>query len=126
LGQGASQWRFDQRQTGALIAARKKFLAAQKEHLARQGLNTAEIEAIENQKRVETREKRLSEIKSDALTFQKNAAELLKMGKDETTDLLANMGIIHPRHMNPAVDSIPGRGRTPRVRCREPMGSLSV
>ena len=36
-------------------------------------------------------QERLAEIKSDALTIQKNAAELLKMGKDETTDLLANM-----------------------------------
>jgi macrodomain Ter protein organizer (MatP/YcbG family) len=88
-------------QTGALIAARKKFLAAEKEHLERQGLNPAEIEAVENAKRVETREKRLAEIKSDALTFQKNAAEKLKLGKEDLRDLLSNMQIIPPRRMTP-------------------------
>jgi hypothetical protein len=35
-------------------------------------------------------------VKSDALTFQKNAAEKLKLGKEDLRDLLANMQIIPP------------------------------
>jgi macrodomain Ter protein organizer (MatP/YcbG family) len=88
-------------QVQALIAARKKFLAAEKLHAERAGLSAAENEALDNQKRVESREKRLSEIKSDALTFQKNAAEKLKLGKEDLRDLLANMQIIPPVRMTP-------------------------
>jgi hypothetical protein len=88
-------------QVERLIKARKKFLADEKAHAERAGLSAAEIEALENAKRVESREKRLSEIKSDALTFQKNAAEKLKMGKDDLRDLLANMQIIPPVRMTP-------------------------
>jgi transcription elongation GreA/GreB family factor len=70
-----------------------------------QGLNAAEREAIENQKRVESREKRIAETRSDALTFQKNAAEKLKMG-DEVTfhndhgDLVR--GLVAERALSPA------------------------
>jgi hypothetical protein len=86
-------------QVERLIKARKKFLADEKAHADRAGLSPAEIEALDNQKRVETRERRLAEIKSDALTFQRNAAEKLKLGKEDLRDLLSNMQIIPPARM---------------------------
>jgi hypothetical protein len=86
-------------QTEAFIASHKKFLALQKEHAELAGLSPAEREALANAKRVETRERRLQEIKSDALTFQKNAAEKLKLGADDLRTLLSDMQIIPPYTM---------------------------
>jgi hypothetical protein len=83
-------------QVKALIDSRKKHLAAVKAHAEMQGLNTVEREAMENAKRVASREARIAEIKSDVLTLTKNAAEKLKYGKDDLKDLLQNMQVIAP------------------------------
>jgi hypothetical protein len=61
------------RQVKKLRTTFEEYLKKVREHESMQGLNATEREAIKNQKRVESREKRIAEIRSDALTFQNQA-----------------------------------------------------
>jgi hypothetical protein len=84
-------------QAEALLKHRKSVLKKEREDAEFAGLTEDERRSIKEAREIETREKRLTELGSEAVTLAKSAAEKLKMGKAALATFLANKGVIPPQ-----------------------------
>ncbi len=84
-------------QAEALLKHRKLVLKKEREDAEFAGLTADERQSIEDARELETKEKRLNELGSEAVTLAKSAAEKLKMGKAALAEFLSNKGVIPPQ-----------------------------
>lgn len=84
-------------QAEALLKHRKQVLKKEREDAEFAGLTADERQSIKKAREIETKEKRLNELGSDAVTLAKSAAEKLKMGKAALAEFLSSKGVIPPQ-----------------------------
>ena len=84
-------------QAEALLKHRKQVLKKEREDAQFAGLTEDQRQSIKEAREIETKEKRLTELGSEAVTLAKSAAEKLKMGKAALATFLSNKGVIPPQ-----------------------------
>ena len=84
-------------QAEALLKHRKQVLKKEREDAEFAGLTEDERQSIKEAREIETKEKRLNELGSEAVALVKSAAKKLKIGKAALATFLANKGVIPPQ-----------------------------